>query len=64
MAVTTLAALAVTFVFVAAVAVTVVLAGVSLLEFLLGRVADSDNLTGEVEGLSSHRVVLSRDFLA
>ena len=57
MAVTTLAALAVTFLFVAAVAVTMVLAGVSLLELLLGRVTDSDNLASEVESLSRHRVI-------
>lgn len=57
MAVTTLAALAVTFVFVAAVAVTVVLAGVSLLELLLSGVAHSDDLAREVESLSGHGVV-------
>ena len=42
---------------VAAISVTVMLARVAFLELFLSGLADSDDLTGEVQGLAGHGVV-------
>ena len=42
---------------VAAIAVTVMLARMAFLELFLSGLADGDDLTGEVQGLAGHRVV-------